>query len=416
MNRKILIHSLIFSPDCVSTAYLYNDIALKLKECGFEVSILTTTPHYNMVESELIKQPLKKKLCGLYYQSNFHGICVKHIPQKKIKNTLLRIFGFVHWHFLSFFIGLFEENIDIILSPSPPLTIGVINILLGKLKHAKVVYNVQEIYPDLLIENYNLKSNLIISLLKSIEKFVYNKSDCVITIDEIFYNTLVDRFEDKSKLKVIPNFVNTELYHPILQNNNLDKNLFSNTDTNSLKLMYAGNIGFAQDWDTLIEVALKLKNCNIEFIIIGEGIQKKYLQKEKEKLHLKKLHILPYQSRELMPYLIAYSDIQFIFMSKNTEKNGFPSKIYTIMACAKPLLVCSGKQTPVINFLINKKCAFLITESKKKEKISAIIDILTSVDKSKLLEMGKEGLDIIQKNYTKEIVTEQYYKTLNSIQ
>lgn len=56
MSKKILIHSIVFSPDGVSTAYLYNDIALKFKEEGFDVSVITTTPHYNVVKSELQKQ------------------------------------------------------------------------------------------------------------------------------------------------------------------------------------------------------------------------------------------------------------------------------------------------------------------------------------------------------------------------
>lgn len=106
--------------------------------------------------------------------------------------------GFVYWHIMSFILGLFEKNIDMILSPSPPLTIGFINILIGKLKGAKVIYNIQEIYPDLLIESGGLKSKSIISVLKWLEKFVYNKSDKATTIDKIFYDTIVTRFEDKS--------------------------------------------------------------------------------------------------------------------------------------------------------------------------------------------------------------------------
>ena len=64
MSKKILIHSIVFSPDGVSTAYLYNDIALKLKESGFDVTVLTTTPHYNVVNSEIIMQPLKRRAFG----------------------------------------------------------------------------------------------------------------------------------------------------------------------------------------------------------------------------------------------------------------------------------------------------------------------------------------------------------------
>ena len=65
MKKKILIHSIAFSPDGVSTAYLYNDIAVNLVENNYDVIVLTTTPHYNIVEKELKKQPLKSKW-GVY--------------------------------------------------------------------------------------------------------------------------------------------------------------------------------------------------------------------------------------------------------------------------------------------------------------------------------------------------------------
>ena len=122
----------------------------------------------------------------MYSTSNFNGIEVFHVPQKKYKSTILRLIGFVKWHILSFIIGIFQHKVDLIISPSPPLTIGVINIILAKLKRAKVIYNVQEIYPDLLIEEGGLKSKPVIKLLKKTESFVYNYSDAVTTIDEVW--------------------------------------------------------------------------------------------------------------------------------------------------------------------------------------------------------------------------------------
>lgn len=411
---KILIHSIVFSPDGVSTAYLYNDIAIKLKKSGHEVVVLTTTPHYNVIKSEEEKQPLKTKLFGLYYTSKFNDIKVIHIPQKKFKNSLLRIIGFIYWHIASFIIGLSEKKVEIILSPSPPLTIGLINILLGKIKSAKVIYNIQEIYPDLLIENGGLKSKTLICLLKYIEKTVYNNSDKITTIDQVFYNTIINRFKEKSKLEIIPNFVDTEIYKPIQKSRiTIDRNLFP--DNNSLKLMYAGNIGHAQEWDSLIRMAIELKNENIEFFIIGEGVMKEQLELKAISNNLTKVHILPYQPRELMPALIAYSDLQFIFMSPLTEGHGFPSKVYTIMACAKPMIVCSGAETPIVKFLEDKNCAFIINEQTIEVKVKKIIDILKSTTKIDLNKMGDNGLSCIQNNYSKEIVTEMYLRLINSL-
>lgn len=411
---KILIHTIAFSPDCVSTAYLYNDIALKFKEKGYEVVVLTTTPQYNVVKDELIKQPLKRKLLGLYFESDFQGITVKHIPQKKFKSSILRILGFTFWHFASFILGLFEKNIDIILSPSPPLTIGFINIVLGKLKDAKVIYNVQEIYPDLLIDGGGLKSKSIISVLKWLEKFVYNYSDKVTTIDKIFYNTIINRFEDKTKLIIIPNFVDTSIYKPLSVNEiDVDRDYFPKLE-GSLKLMYAGNIGHAQDWDPLVEIAIQLRNENIEFFIIGEGVMKEFIEKEITLNKLTKVHIIPYQNRETIPSLIAYSDLQFIFMSPSMEGQGFPSKVYTIMACAKPMIVCSGSNTPIINFLKDKNCAYLIEEKDQNKKVIQIVNLLKSIEKEDLKQLGKNGFNDININYSKEVVVELYLSLVHN--
>ena len=145
--KRVLIHTLIFSPDGVSTAYLYNDIALRLQERGYEVVALTTTPHFNIVPEQVEKQLMRWKVWGFCKVSDYHGIKVLHVPQEKFKSTALRLLGFVYWHIVSFFIGLAIRHVDLILSPSPPLTIGWLNLGLAKLKGCKVVYNVQEIYP-----------------------------------------------------------------------------------------------------------------------------------------------------------------------------------------------------------------------------------------------------------------------------
>lgn len=412
--KKILIHSIAFSPDGVSTAYLYNDIALAFKNKGYEVIVLTTTPHYNVVREELEKQPLKKQALGLYYRSSFHGIKVLHIPQKKFKSTFLRIIGFVHWHILSLVLGLNMPKIDFILSPSPPLTIGFINILIAKFKKAKVIYNVQEIYPDFLIEQGGLKSKFVIGLLKSLEKFIYNRSHAVVTIDKVFYNTIVDRFHLPEKLKIIPNFVDTSLYRPLKEwEIALDTSIFRRND--NLKVMYAGNIGHAQDWESLIEAAVELKKDPIEFYIIGEGVLKNGLIEKAKQYDLTKVYILPYQPRELMPQLLAFSDLQFIFMSKQMEDHGFPSKVYTVMACEKPLLVCSGKHTPIVNFLNKYNCSKIISVSDQHEKVNEIVTFLRTINKIQLNQMGKNGLRCIQSEYSKDVVTSQYIRLIEQL-
>lgn len=407
--KRVLIHTLIFSPDGVSTAYLYNDIALRLQQRGYEVVVLTTTPHFNIVPEQVEKQPMRWKVWGFCKVSKFNGMTVLHVPQKKFKSTVLRLLGFVYWHIVSFFIGLTIRHVDLILSPSPPLTVGWMNLGLAKLKGCKVVYNVQEIYPDIL----KLKDGVILKFLSWMEKKVYNGSDAVTTIDQVFYDTIVPRFKDQSKLHVIPNFVDTELYHEVEWSGKLDENLFPKND--SIKLLYAGNIGHAQSWEPLIELADKTRDLNVEYVVIGEGAKRGYVEDEIKKRGLNKLHLLPYQPRELMPAILSYSDASFIFMAPEMDGDGFPSKVYTIMACERPLLVLSGENTPIVNFLKDKGCAKLITENDFDKKVSEMVEWLRNVTKEELSQMGKRGLAEIQAKYTKEKVTDMYVDLVDNL-
>lgn len=400
--KRILIHSLIFSPDGVSTAYLYNDIALRLQERGYEVVVLTTAPHFNIVPKQVEKQPMKWKVWGFCKESHYHGIKVLHVPQKKFKSTLLRILGFCYWHIVSFFIGLTIKHVDLILSPSPPLTLGWLNLGLAKLKGCKVVYNVQEIYPDIL----KLKGGFVLKFLQRMERKVYNRSDAVTTIDKVFYDTIAPRFEDRGKLHIIPNFVDTELYRQVEWKGKLDSKLFP--INGSIKLLYAGNIGHAQSWEPLIELADRSRDLDVEFIVIGEGAKRDYVASEIERRGLDKLHLLPYQPRELMPAILSYSDASFIFMAPEMDGDGFPSKVYTIMACQRPLLVMSGEGTPIVNFLKDKGCAKLITEKDFDKKVDEMVAWLKCVTREDLVRMGKNGLEEIQAKYTKEKVTDMY--------
>jgi len=415
MKKRVLIHSLIFSPDGVSTAYLYNDIALRLQERGYEVVALTTTPHFNIVPEQVEKQPMHWKVWGLCKESNYHGMRVLHVPQKKFKSTALRMLGFVYWHFVSFFIGLGIRHVDLILSPSPPLTIGLLNLWLARLKGCKVVYNVQEIYPDIL----KLKGGMALKVLRWMERKVYNGSDAVTTIDKVFYDTIVGRFKEPSRLHIIPNFVDTELYHSVefkslggLRSSSGEP-LFPMTD--SIKLLYAGNIGHAQSWEPLIELAEKTRELNVEYIVIGEGAKRGYVEEEIQKRGLDKLYLLPYQPRELMPAILSYSDASFIFMAPESDTDGFPSKVYTIMACERPLLVLSGENTPIVNFLKDKGCAKLITEQDFGKKVDEMVAWLGSVTREELKEMGRKGLAEIEAKYTKEKVTDMYVELVDTL-
>jgi glycosyltransferase involved in cell wall biosynthesis len=226
----------------------------------------------------------------------------------------------------------------------------------------------------------------------------------IITIDQKFYDQIVGRINNTEKLKIIPNFVDTKLYKPLNEELKLPNPFIK--DPKKIRLLYAGNIGFYQDWEPILFAAKKLIDTNIEFWIIGEGVTKEYLTNEVNKNNLTNIKVIPYQDRELMPLINSFADIHFISINKEMEQEGFPSKVYTIMACAKPLIVITGENSPLYDFLKNLNCSILISNDRNENFVNAIQYLVNN--ESKKQELGQNGYNIIQKFYTKEIVVDEY--------
>jgi len=409
-KKRILIYSLVFSPDGVSTAYLYNDLALGFQKREYEVCVLTTTPHFNLIEGALKKQPFQKRFLGLFYQSDFNGIKVYHIPLKKHKSTLIRMLTFIYWHKMSFFVGLFLKRPDVILTPSPPLTSGLIAILLAKLKGAKTIYNVQEIYPDLLINLGHLKNTFLINFLKRLERFVYNSSTAVTTIDKQFYNIIKPRIKQEKSLHIIPNFVDTDLY---VRESSTKLPAEFLSEPGFTNMLYAGNIGLAQEWDLVLNLAKEIRDESITIWIIGEGVKKEYLKSQIEKYQLSNIKLLPYQDRKYMPVINLFADFHFIAMDKSMENEGFPSKVYSIMASGRPMVIVSSENTPITSFLNETDTSLLVTDHSLSGFKNAVLKL--ALDKILRNSLGLNGRKIIEKRYTKQIVINQYIVLVESL-
>ena len=402
-KKHLLIYSLVFSPDGVSTAYLYNDLALGFLKKGYKVTVLTTTPHFNVIEAALDMQPLRKCYLGLFYVSNFNGIQVFHIPLKKYKSTLLRMLSFVYWHKMSFLVGLFIKKPSLILTPSPPLTSGLLAIVLAKIKGAKTIYNVQEIYPDLIINLGHLKSTFLINFLKRLERLVYNSSNAVTTIDKQFYNTIKPRIKKESNLHIIPNFVDADLY---VTESSMKLPVSFIIEPGVTNILYAGNIGLAQEWDLVLNLAKDIKQQPITIWIVGEGVRKPYLESQIEKHMLFNIKLIPYQEKKYMPAINLFADFHFIAMNKSLENEGFPSKVYTIMASGKPMVVVSSENTPITSLLSETNTALLVTDHSLSSFKNAVLKL--TLDKDLRNSLGANGRKIIEQRYTKEKVINQY--------
>lgn len=402
---KILLHSLTFAPDSVSTAFLFADLACQLQALGHDIIVLTTTPHYNIDQNALSLQKMKKHWFGLLYQSSLNGVLIWHIKiPMKGNRVLSRVFDYIYFHFMSLVVGFTILNpYDIVITPSPPLTIGIVGWLLGRRRMVPFVYNIQELYPDFAVNQGLIKNRLVIALLRRIEQFVYAHSTKLVPISKGFSDIIQRRGVFKDKIKVISNYVDVDQY-PILPRANPFSQKYDLLE--SFVVYYGGNIGLSQDWDSLLYTAENLSHLPIQYIITGDGVNRVRLEREVYKRKLHNVKVLGYQENKIIPQIYACSDICTVPMKAMTTVDTFPSKLYTIMASGKAVLVQAEKETELWWLINEAKCGWVILPGDPHSYTEALLHAYNS--RKELIEIGERGRRFVTERYSKKIVLQKY--------
>jgi colanic acid biosynthesis glycosyl transferase WcaI len=409
---KILLHSLVFSPEANSTSYLMTDLARQLRALGHEVTVLTTTPHNNLEPGAIARQPLRRVWPGLLYRSELGDIPVWHVQLPLKGNRVLRrMLDYIRFHAVALTAGITRVGpYDVVLSPSPPLTIGIAGWMLARWRRTPAVYNVQEIYPDFAINQGLIRNRVFIRLLRQVERMVYASSSRVVTISEWFSRTIRERGVPEDKLLVIPNFVDTELYRPLPRHNAFSGQHGLDDD---FVVLYAGNIGLSQDWESLLFAAAQHAELPIRYVIVGDGARRQWLENEVRRRRLENVRLLGYQPRERMPEINASSDIHTIPMKRETTRDTFPSKIYSILASARPAVVSADPDSELEWVIQRAGSGRVVTPEDPQAYADAVLRAY--VERDGLAAEGQRGRRFVEGEYSKEAVGRKYDRLIREL-
>lgn len=393
MNVTIL--SLIFSPDNVSTAQIMAGLAEDLSKAGNKVNVVTTTPHFHRDISMEAKQPRRWCLWPLLQKSEYAGIPVYHIPMPdKSIWPPLRMLSWIWFHAMSVLLAPFIGKMEVIIACSPPLTIGLAAWAMAKIKGAKYIYNVQELYPDIAVNLGKMKGEKIISCFSAVERFIYKHSAAVTSITEGMCAKIRERVDPK-KVYLIPNYVeiDEEGGRSEVEGRTVDVEY-------SCTLTYAGNMGVPQNLGVMVELA-KLRP-DVRVLFVGGGQDEARLMEMAKGLD--NVEFRGYRPISEMPGVYAESDLFYVGQDPKAASDGIPSKIYRILGQKKPLIVVTSKGSDLAQFVELSHGGFVVNDA---QEMATLIPTDANGGR-KLKEMGAKGFDYVRANYSKEAVTAQY--------
>ena len=396
---KVLILSLIFSPDNVSTAQIWAGIAEDLRKVGHDVRVLTTTPHFHRDASMEAKQSLRSVFGRLVQKSEYAGIPVTHIlmPNKGIWPPL-RMLSWINFHVLSTLIGCFSRfKPDVVIAPSPPLTIGLNAWVIAAMHGARYVYNVQEIYPDIAINLGMMRNKQVIAFFSWLERLTYRKAAVVTSITRAMCEKIASRTDPK-KVVLIPNFVDLSDTVEIPRENAFaaEHNL-----SGKFVMTYAGNMGVPQKLGVMIELARRIPTLTV--LMIGGGGDAARLKEQAK--GLKNVLFVDYQPISRMNEIYAASDLFYVGQDPKACADGIPSKIYRILGHRKPLIVMTSESSDLAVFVKDSQSGLLINED--YDRVSDMVRTLMN-DADRLREYGERGYQYVKSSFARPVVSGAY--------
>lgn len=414
---RILLLTLVFAPDGVSTALLMTELAQELHALGHTVTVLTTTPHYNEEPEARARQPLTPHWGRWLYRSELPTpgapIPVYHaaIPVKGDR-VAARLLDYLRFHLISTLAGLFAlPRHAVQLVPSPPLTIGLSAWLLRLGRGTPFIYNVQEIYPDIAVSLGLLRHPLAIRLLTALERFIYARAHTVTVISEWFRRRLLAKGVPAAKLVVIPNFVDTEFIRP-----GPKANPFTHAHhlADKFVVLYAGNIGLTQSLETILAAARQLTDLpDLRLLIVGDGARRPWLAQELARAPLPNVLLLPYQPRSTVPHLYAAADLCLVPLKRGAAQETFPSKIYTIMAAGRPVLTAADPASELAWIVEHAACGRAVPPDDPAALAHAIR--AAHADRATLAQQGAQGRAYVVAHHSRAAVARQYHDLITRI-
>jgi len=329
---KILFLSDNFPPEVNAPATrTYEHCQEWIKE-GVEVTVITCAP--NFPHGKLYKDYKNK----LYQKENIDGITVIRVWSYMTSNQgfIKRVLDYLSFSIMSFIIGLFQKC-DIIIATSPQFFTTWSGYALSKIKRKPWIFELRDIWPESIKTVNVMKESKVLNFLEKIELGLYRDSNQVIAVTEAFKQNLIGRGIDKSKISVITNGSNLDLFTAREKDAKLIKKLGL---SDKFIVGYIGTHGLAHSLDFIVRSIAKVDDKNIHFLFVGDGAMKQKIMTIATNLNLLNITFLDSISKESVPQYLSICDVSLApLKDEDNFKTVIPSKIFEAAAMEKPTLL-----------------------------------------------------------------------------
>jgi colanic acid biosynthesis glycosyl transferase WcaI len=404
---RILVLCPHFHPDVAPTGEVMTRLVTELADRGHRLEVVTSLPWYR---EHRIEPGWKGR--AVRTESTRWGRLVRvyPFPGGDRSSLIARARSFVGFTALA---GLrtvvARGRFDVVFAMSPPLTLGLPAWVAARLRRIPFVFNVQDVFPDVAVEVGALTSPRAIAVFAALERHVYRASDAVTVLSEDLRRNLAGKISARpgrggstDKIRVIPNFVDTEAIGVLARDNSYRAEYGLGDRT---VVMYAGNVGFSQSLDLLVEAARRMVDRDdVVFVVNGGGSAMDELAQQAGVLP--NMVLAPLQPRERLPEVLAAADVHTVLLKAGLAKASVPSKTYSVLAAGRPVVASVDGGTEVTRMLAESGGGVSVAPDNPDGFVEALTRLIDDPDRRG--EMGRAGREWVARAASPAAVAAAY--------
>ena len=399
-----------YKPEKAASPYLGENRREAFAEAGFEMVFYTPVPTRGI--SPEVREEYKHRL----YEEELDGkLKVHRFPlMKEGKNPLQRAFRYTLSILKLYRAARKEHDIDVLLIGSTPPINGLMFKGIKKKLGCKIVYNLQDMFPDSLVTaGIAKKGGLLWKIGSAVEARTYRDCDHIVALSEDFKTTVLSRGVAPEKVSVIRNWVDEQAVFDVPR---CDNALFDTygLDRDKFYVCYSGNVGLSQNMDLLLDVAARFAvRDDIGFIVVGEGAYKKQVQERIRQENIQNVTLLPFQPYDKIAEVFSLGDCGLIISKAGTGGSSVPSKTWSVMAASRPVLASFDKGGELDTIIHESGCGVCVPANDADALYTAIEQLAD--DAALCKQFGENGRRYIEENLTRAVGTAKWVDVMRRV-
>ena len=321
------------------------------------------------------------------------------------RRLLLRATNYSTYLAQSLFTALRAERPDVVLCMTDPPVIADVALLVARKFDAPFVVISQDVFPEVAVELKRLDNPVVVAALRYAIRFYLQRADRVVAIGETMSTRLAEKGADPGNVVVIPNWVDVDALTPRARDNDWAR---EQELVDPFVVMHSGNVGHAQDLDSLVRSATFLRDrADIRIVIAGFGARHTQMVALAQRLEVEEtVRFLPYQKRERLPSSLSSADIHVVGLAKGLAGYVVPSRLYGILAAGRPVLVAAEDSSETARLVREVGCGVVIPPARPDLVARTIREAADGA--FDLAEMGRRGRAYVEEEADRVVAMERY--------